>query len=85
MREVWRRTSRAKGQSFGRYKFALQRLGLQSEAIATFEGGVRECEIIEQVSLFVNLVIRTVFDLPFKLFVLINFVWTGLHDAHVGL
>ena len=46
MREVWRRRSRAKGQSFGRYKFTLQRLGLQAEAIATFHGGGRECLVI---------------------------------------
>jgi hypothetical protein len=45
MREVWRRRSRAKGQSFGRYKFTLQRLGLQAEAIATFHGGGRECQV----------------------------------------
>ena len=48
MRQVWRRRSRAKGQSFGRYLFAMQRLGLQAEAVATFQGGERECSIIEE-------------------------------------
>jgi ABC-type uncharacterized transport system fused permease/ATPase subunit len=46
MREIFRRNGRARGVSWGRYRFALQRQELQGEAIGALRGGEREMEII---------------------------------------
>ena len=47
MQKKWRRRGRARGVSWGKYRFALQRLELQGESIAALKGGEREYQIVE--------------------------------------
>ena len=46
MRKIWRRNGRARGVSWGKYRFALQRQEMQGEAIGALRGSEREMEII---------------------------------------
>lgn len=47
MQKRWRRRGRARGVSWGKYRFALQRMELQGESIAALKGGEREYQIVE--------------------------------------
>lgn len=46
MQKMFRRNGRARGVSWGKYRFALQRQEMQGEAIGALRGGEREMEII---------------------------------------
>jgi ABC-type uncharacterized transport system fused permease/ATPase subunit len=55
MQERWRRNGRARGTSWGKYRFALQRQEAQGEAIGALRGSEREMEIIiDEFSLHVH-------------------------------
>ena len=46
--KTWRRLGRLRGQSWGSYRFALTRLGLQAESIASLKGAAYEHKHIRE-------------------------------------